>query len=92
MKTVFLTTLMRIMQILGFVYGTLLISGEGSQFDWRVARFDNGKKLSTNHIDDVHVDLDFWEEGAKYTKQYREKHPPEYATLDMENNRDIMQL
>lgn len=62
------------------VYGTLLVSGEGSQFDWSVVRFDNGKELYTHHIDDVHVDLDFWEEEAKYAKQFREEHPPECIT------------
>ena len=46
------------------VHGTLLISGEGRQLDWHVVRFDNGKELYTHHIDDVHVDLDFWETGA----------------------------
>ena len=29
---------------------------------------------------DVHVDLDFWEEEAKYAKQFREEHPPECIT------------
>lgn len=74
------------------VHGTLLISGEGSTYDWSVVRFDNGKELYTHHIDDVHVDLDFWEVGAKYAKQYRENHPPECTVLDTKNSCDIMQL
>lgn len=74
------------------VYGTLLISGEGRQLDWHVVRFDNGKELYTHHIDDVHVDLDFWEVGAKYAKKYWEEHPPECITLDTAKDNDIMQL
>lgn len=74
------------------VYGTLLISGEGRQLDWHVVRFDNGKELYTHHIDDVHVDLDFWEVGAKYAIKYWEEHPPECITLDTAKDNDIMQL
>lgn len=66
------------------VHGTLLVSGEGNQFDWSVVRFDNGKELYTHHIDDIHIDLDFWEKGAEYAKKYWEVHPPECIATNRE--------
>ena len=62
------------------VHGTILVSGEASQLDWSVIRFDNGKELYTNHIDDVRIDMDFWEVGARYAKQYWNENPPENIT------------
>ena len=59
------------------VFGTLLISGEGRQSDWSVIRFDNGVEFHPHLVDDVHIDLDFWEMGARYAEQYRKEHPPE---------------
>ena len=60
--------------------------------NWSVVRFDNGKELYTHHIDDVHVDLDFWEEGAKYAKQHKDELLPECTVLDTKYNCGIMQL
>lgn len=62
------------------VHGTILVSGEANQLDWSVARFDNGKELYTHHIDDVRIDMDFWEVGARYAKQYWDENPPESIT------------
>ena len=54
------------------VYGSLLYSGEGEQNTWKVLRYDNGKEFHP-HIDEVHLDMDFWEWGAEYARKKREE-------------------
>ena len=52
------------------VYGSLLYSSEGRQTEWSVLKYDNGK-VAHPHMEAIHIDLDFWEEGAEYARERR---------------------
>lgn len=64
------------------VYGSLLYSGEGSQTEWSVLRYDNGKVMHP-HMEDIHIDLDFWEEGAEYARERMKERFAEQPAIEM---------
>lgn len=49
------------------VHGTLLYAGDGAQTEWKVLKYDNGKVFHIR-MEDIHIDLDFWEIGAEYAR------------------------
>jgi hypothetical protein len=54
------------------VHGSLLYAVDGSQTEWSVLRYDNGKVFHVR-MEEIHVDLDFWQMGAKYAREQMAK-------------------